>query len=184
LDSNFNYKTVGLAISLGALCVSLTDAPGPSITKEWNAVSVSFFIFLVSLLTSVAKTSVISMGLEIALVCFLFSMLNVYGNRATAVGNAVILIMILTMDDPTIAGNAFFHSSLILLGGIWLHGTESSFQCIYALPAAQRTLGDSIREIANYLRIKADFYNQATDLREDYDKMVKHQILFMKSRML
>src|SRR5688572_29306633 len=115
----FNYKTVGLAISLGALCVSLTDAPGPGHHKRNGMLFCSFFIFLVSLLTSIAKTSVISMGLEIALVCFLFSMLNVYGNRASAVGNAVILIMILTMDDPTIAGNAFFHSSLILLGGIW-----------------------------------------------------------------
>ena len=28
------YKTVGLAISMGALCVSLTDAPGPGMHKR------------------------------------------------------------------------------------------------------------------------------------------------------
>ena len=173
----FNYKTVGMAISLGAFCVSITDAPGPRHHKRNGMLFCSLFIFLVSLLTSVAKASVISMGLEIALVCFLFSMLYVYGSRATSVGSAAILIMILTMDDPTIAGNMFFHSSLILLGGLWYMSISLLSNVFMPYRMAQRTLGDSIREIATYLRIKADFYNQQTDLRKDYDSMVRQQIL-------
>jgi uncharacterized membrane protein (TIGR01666 family) len=174
---HFNYKAVGMAISLGALCVSITDAPGPLLQRRNGMLFCSFFIFLISLLTAVAKTSVVSMGLEIAFVSFFFSMFNVYGNRAAAVGSALILMMILTMDDPSIAGNAFLHSSLILIGGLWYLLLSLLSNAFMPYRLAQRNLGDCIREIANYLFIKGRFYDPSTELKENYSRLVSQQIL-------
>src|SRR2546423_14207561 len=95
--SLLGYLEIGLTMSLGALCVCLADAPGPIIHKKNSMLICSAFVFLVALVTIFSRLNIYTMGLEIALVCFFFSMFNVYGNRATSVGNAVILIMILTM---------------------------------------------------------------------------------------
>jgi hypothetical protein len=42
--------------------------------------------------------------------------------------------------------------------------------------AAQQTLGESVADIAKFLRIKADFYNPDTDIDENYRKLVSQQI--------
>src|SRR5256885_15023235 len=74
IGSYFNYFDVGLTISLGALCVCLADAPGPFIHKKNGMLICSLFVFLVSLTTIYARQNIYTMGLEIALVSFFFSM--------------------------------------------------------------------------------------------------------------
>ncbi|MBA2744806.1 MAG: FUSC family protein, partial [Flavisolibacter sp.] len=172
-----NYKTVGLTISLGALCVSLTDAPGPGMHKRNGMLFCSLFIFLIAAITAHAKANVLLMGLEIAVVCFVFSMFSVYGDRAGSVGNAAILVMILTMDDPTIAGNIGFHSSLIMMGGLWYMSISLLVTIFRPYRLAQRVLGDCIREIAQYLQTKGAFYQPATDLQQNYTKLIGQQIM-------
>src|SRR5215216_2677178 len=98
IASWYGWFEAGMGISLGALCVSITDAPGPVIHKKNGMLFCAGFIFLVAAATSFARLNVYMLGIEIVLVSFFFSMFNVYGNRATSVGNAAILVMILTMD--------------------------------------------------------------------------------------
>src|ERR1044071_8823473 len=97
LGNYFDFFETGLTISLGAMCASLTDAPGPIIHRKNAMFITAAFGFCFAALTSLARLNVYTMGLEIVLVTFFFSMFNVYGNRATSVGNALILMMILTM---------------------------------------------------------------------------------------
>jgi uncharacterized membrane protein (TIGR01666 family) len=172
-----NYKTVGLTISLGALCVSITDAPGPGPHKRNGMLFTSLLIFLIAALTATVKENVYWMALTIGIVGFACSMFSVYGNRASAVGNAGILIMILTMDDPTIAGNIGFHSSLIMMGGVWYMIISMLSTIFQPYRLAQRTLGDCMREIATYLKIKGDFYNPSTNIENNYRRLVAQQIL-------
>src|SRR5215213_6584634 len=80
--SYYGWFELGMAISLGALCTSLTDAPGPIIHKRNAMLFCAFFVFLVAMATSFARLNVYTLGLEIILVSFLFSMFSVYGNRA------------------------------------------------------------------------------------------------------
>ena len=89
----------GMTISLGALCVSLVDAPGPIIHRRNTMLFTLLFIFIVVVVTGYARLNIFLTGLEILFFSFFFSMLNVYGLRATMVGNAALLAMILTMDS-------------------------------------------------------------------------------------
>jgi uncharacterized membrane protein (TIGR01666 family) len=173
----FHFFDIGLTLSLGAMCVSLSDAPGPIVHKRNGMLFSIGFCFLVALITPYARLNIYTMGLEIALVSFFFSMFNVYGNRATSVGNAAILIMILTMDTPIDPARIFPHALFILAGGIYYLIWSLLFYSIRPYRVAQRILGESIRELAHYLSIKADFYDVNTDLDADYRNLVSQQIV-------
>jgi uncharacterized membrane protein (TIGR01666 family) len=173
----FGFFETGLTISLGAMCVSLTDAPGPLVHKRNGMLGCALLIFLTALLTGYARLHVLSMGALIAVATFLFSMLTVYGNRASAVGNAAILIMILTMDKPVAPSQVPLQAAFILAGGLFYTSISLLLYTLRPYRYAERALGECIREIAQYLSIKADFYNPATDLHTDYRRLVAQQVL-------
>ena len=177
LGSFFGYFEIGLTIALGAMCVSLTDAPGPLLHKRNGMLFCAGFAFLVAIITALARTNVFTMGLEVALVTFFFSMFVVYGARATGVGNAAILVMILSMDREIERGDILFHAGYILLGGLFYLLISILLYQIRPYRHAQRVLGDCIREIANYLSIRADFYDAKTDLETDYKRMVAQHVI-------
>src|SRR5215813_1840094 len=114
-----DFFQIGLTVSSGCLCVSLTDAPGPVIHKRNGMLFCSGFIFIVAIITGFARLNIYTMGLEIMLASFFFSMFNVYGLRAASVGNSGILIMILTMDSSLAPADILPHALLILAGGIF-----------------------------------------------------------------
>jgi uncharacterized membrane protein (TIGR01666 family) len=175
--SYFDFFDAGLTISLGAMCVSLTDAPGPVLHRKNGMLFCIVFTFLVSIITSFAQMNLATMGIEIAVVSFFFSMFNVYGNRATSVGNAAILVMILSMDRPIAADQALPHALLILGGGIYYLGLSLLLHTIRPYRIAQRALGDCIREIASYLSIKADFYDVNSNFASNYRRLVSQQVV-------
>ncbi|HYO21435.1 MAG TPA: FUSC family membrane protein [Flavisolibacter sp.] len=177
LGSYLGHFEIGLTIALGAMCVSLTDAPGPLLHKRNGMLFCAGFAFLVAVITAFARMNVYTMGLEIALVTFFFSMFVVYGARATGVGNAAILIMILSMDREIEKGGVLLHAGYIFAGGLFYLAISLLLYKIRPYRHAQRVLGDCIREIANYLSTKADFYNIKTDLEENYKRMVAQQVV-------
>lgn len=177
VSSYLGYFDIGLTISLGAMCVSLTDAPGPLLHRRNGMLFCSAFIFLIALLTALARINLITLGIEIAAVSFFFSMFTVYGNRATSVGNAAILVMILTMDKPLPPADMLPHALYIMGGGLYYLVFSLLLHTLRPYRIAQRALGDCIREMAAYLAIKGDFYNGHTDLAENYRRMVNQQIV-------
>jgi uncharacterized membrane protein (TIGR01666 family) len=177
LGSYLGFFEIGLTVSLGAMCVSLTDAPGPVIHRKNGMFIASALVFCIAGITSLARLNIYTLGLEIVLVTFFFSMFNVYGNRATSVGNAVILMMILTMDTPIDPALIISHSLLILAGGLFYTVISLLLHTLRPYRIGQRALADCIREIASYLSIKADFYDVNTDLAANYRKLVSQQIV-------
>jgi uncharacterized membrane protein (TIGR01666 family) len=177
LGSYFGFFSAGLALSLGAMCVSLTDAPGPLLHKRNSMLFCIAFAFIVAVLTAFARTNPYTLGLEIAFVTFLFSMFVVYGARATGVGNAAILIMILMIDTPLEGSQILLHALYIVAGGLFYLTFSLLLFKLRPYRHAQRALGDCIREIAVYLSIRADFYNISTDLETNYTKLVAQQVV-------
>lgn len=177
IGSYTGHFDIGLTVSLGAMCVSLTDAPGPILNKRNGMLFCVAFAFLVSILTALAQKSPVLMGFEVALVTFFFSMFVVYGARAAGVGSAAVLIMILTMDKPVPPSVILPQAGFILAGGLFYFGLSLLLYRIRPYRNAQRALGECIREIAVYLSIRADFYNCATDLETDYQRLVAQQIV-------
>ncbi|RYZ19511.1 MAG: hypothetical protein EOO16_19735 [Chitinophagaceae bacterium] len=168
---------LGMTLSLGALCVSLTDAPGPLTNKRNGMLLAALALFVIATLTTFARMHPATMAVELVAVAFFFSMFNAYGPRAAGVGNAAILIMILTMDKETPPAGALVHAALITAGGLWYFSLSQLFSLMSPYRPAQRVLGDCLREMARYLETKARFYDPSTDLLEDYRKMVARQVI-------
>lgn len=168
---------VGLTISLGALCVSIADNPGPISHKRNGMLFCNIFVFLTAILTGLINSSPILIGIEILLLCFFYSMFSVYGNRASAVGTAALLVMILTIDQDVLASSGTWrHALYILIGGIWYMLMSILLTQIRPYRLAQQALSECIAEVAKFVKLKADFYDVSTDFNENYKKLISQQV--------
>lgn len=171
----FGKFNTGLFLSLGALCVSGVDTPGPLRYKR-NAMAIcNLCVFLAAVITGFARLNIFTLGIEITVFSFLFSMFTVYGNRAAAVGTGALLVMILMMDEAVKPADVLGISAIILAGGIWYMFFSLVFFGIRPYRAAQQTLGENISDIAKFLRIKAAFYLPETNIDDNYNKLVLQQ---------
>jgi len=172
----FGQFDLGLTLSLGALCICVIDNPGP-VTHKRNAMAIgNLCLFTVAVTTGFARLNIYTLGLEITLFSFLFSMFTVYGNRAASVGTCSLLIMIFMMDKALPPSAILLYCFQILAGGVWYMLFSLIFFGIRPYRAAQQTLGENVADIARFLRIKAEFYNPDSDIDENYRKLVSQQI--------
>jgi uncharacterized membrane protein (TIGR01666 family) len=171
----FNRFDDGISMSLGALAVSIVDTPGP-VSQKRNAMAISnLCIFIVAVTTGFARLNLYTLGLEITVFAFLFSMFTIYGNRAASIGTGALLVMILMMDTAVKPSEVVTFSATILAGGIWYMIFSLIFFGIRPYRAAQQALGENIGDIAKFLRIKAAFYDADIDIDENYRKLVMQQ---------
>ncbi|GGK86211.1 FUSC family membrane protein [Rufibacter glacialis] len=173
----FGHLERGIAMSLGAIGVSLADSPGPLLHKR-NGMLVGIGVCtLVTLITGFARMHVVTMGLEILVLSFLFSMFLVYGMRASLIGMGGLLVLVLTMDQPLPPELVLVNSGLTMAGGVWYLLLSLLTNKVMPYRPAQQALGECIREVAKFLRLKAAFYQPNTDLDEGYRQLISQQIL-------
>lgn len=171
----FGHLDKGTTIALGALCVSISDAPGPLKLKRNGMLFCLLFVTVMALATGLLNHHDFWMGILIAAATFFFSMLNIYGSRAASVGTAALLVMVLRMSDLLPPVNVLSDTFYIFSGGAWYLLTAIAFSVIRPFRPIQRALGDCIVETANYLHIKADFYDLSKDVNVSYDTLLKKQ---------
>jgi uncharacterized membrane protein YccC len=168
---------LGIIISLGALCVSISDAPGPVKHKRNGMLYCNVFVFLMALLTGFVNDNVILLGLLILFSSFFFTMFTIYGSRAASIGTAALLVMILRMTKVIEPTQVVMQSIFILSGGIWYMFIAMLFYRLTPYRPAQRSLGDCIHETAKFLRIKSDLYDTQKDHDDEYKKLVVQQVI-------
>lgn len=167
----------GLALSLGALCVSISDGPGPVVHKKNGMLYCNLFVFISALLTGFLNHNSLTLGILILSSSFVFTMFSVFGNRATSIGFAALLIMILQMTKVIPFSEVLKESLLILAGGVWYMLIALLLFHLTPFRPSQRTVGDCIRETATYLLIKAEMFNIDSDLQQQYQKMLDQQVV-------
>lgn len=175
--AQLNQFILGITISLGALCVSIVDNPGPFSHKRNGMAYANLFIFLTSMLTGILSNQPILIGIEIAMLCFTFSMFNVWGNRASTIGTAALIIMVLSLDEQKTLEQSTTYSLYVLMGGLWYMGFSLSIMHIRPFRLAQQALGECISEISTYIRLKAAFYQPKTSLALNYRKLLDQQVV-------
>ncbi|MBF9141767.1 FUSC family protein [Hymenobacter properus] len=177
LLAQWGHFDLGLTISTGAVCVSVTDTPGPAAHRRNGMLAALGMVLVTSLLTSLAATSVWLLGLEVGLLSFGCTMLLVWGARAGAVGTAGLLNVVLMLAHPPALAEALPHAGLLLLGGLWYAGLAMVTYQVLPYRPAQQALGECIHALARFLELKAKFYNPATALDEDYRELVAQQVV-------
>lgn len=175
--ANLGQFALGITISLGALCVSIVDNPGPFAHKRNGMAYANALIFISALLTGLLSRYPVLIGIEIVLLGFLFSMFNVFGNRASAIGTAALLVIVLSLDELRSLEENIHYASYLLLGGIWYMAFSLSVMHIRPYRLAQQALGECIHEISAYIRIKSAFYHQKTAIERNYKKLLDQQIV-------
>lgn len=174
--AQFYLLKIGISISLGAICASIADTPGP-ISHRRNSMFLTItLVTIISLLTSFVGLSVYTLGAFVIGLSFLCSMLYVFGTRAASMGVAALLVMIISIDDVRPINEILLYSLHIFFGGIWYALFSLSIYQIMPYRLARLSLAESISEIAAFLRIKAGFYKEEMDYDENYTKLIEAQI--------
>ncbi|WP_293298319.1 FUSC family membrane protein [Pedobacter sp. UBA4863] len=174
--AHFGMLQYGMTLSLGALCVSIVDSPGP-IQHRRNAMFVTTaLLFLVTIIVGLTNKSDLFIGILLVAFSFIFSMLFLYGARAAAIGTSVLLVMILSIDDVRPWQEVIFYSMLVFIGSIWYTSLSYLIYRLRPYRLAQQTLSDAILEIANFLRVKAKFYSHKTNYEKNFAYLLQLQV--------
>lgn len=180
----FNLLAEGIAISLGAMCASTTDIPGPIHHRRNGMMVCIAAVIITAFLTTIASPFEWWMCILIAILCFAFSMIGVYGARSNAVGVAALLIMVLSIDRPLTDNELIFHLIYLAAGGLWYMLLSLALYSIRPYKLAQQALGENILNTSSYLRIRALFYSNQVNYDEVYQQMLEQQVKVEQSQNL
>lgn len=174
--AQFGLLKYGMTLSLGALCVSMVDTPGPIIHRRNAMLVTTALITVSSLLVGLTNVSTVFIGIVLVACSFIFSMFILYGTRAASVGTAALLVMVLSIDDVRPWREVIIYSLLILTGSVWYSFLSYFFYRLRPYRVVQQTLSDSIHEVSEFLRAKAKFYHQNIDYDDNYADLLQLQV--------
>ncbi|MDB5201139.1 MAG: hypothetical protein JWQ27_548 [Ferruginibacter sp.] len=176
LMSYFHMLEQGIIISLGALCVSVTDSPGPIRHRSNGMIACVFLITMVAVLVYFIAAFSLFLALLIFVFGFLFSMLSIYGARSSSVGIAALLIMILSLQTPVHGMQIWYHALYIFTGGCWYFLFSMLLYTIRPYKIIQQVLGDFIIDISDYLKTRGSFYKQDPEYEKTYQQLLQLQV--------
>lgn len=172
----FDLLPIGLVLSLGAICVSVADSPGPVHHRLNGMLYCTVIVTVLSVFISLISKSAIALGICIAVFGFIFSMLSIYGARASSIGIAGLLIMILSLQNPVSGSAIIQYSFLIMFGGCWYMLFSLLLYKIRPYKIIQQVLGDFISDVGRYLSTRANFYQKDPSYDDTYQQLLRQQI--------
>ncbi|CAN5151557.1 FUSC family membrane protein [soil metagenome] len=168
------FGVVGAAtLGSGALVVSITDTPSPILYKLREIIAAAIASTLITLLAAAAQVWLPTLVATVLLSAFMTAMVSAYGKRAMPLGFCLTFSIVLGLAaPPSVSGDALHHATLFGLG--------SAFYAAYALLIGwllryrykRQALAETIYELAQYLRISANFYEPGTDTDHQYQRLV------------
>jgi uncharacterized membrane protein (TIGR01666 family) len=175
--NHFNLLAIGVVVSLGAMSVSLTDNPGPIHHRKNGMIACVIINTLMAILTGFAAPYPVLLGLLILVACFVFSMIGVYGTRVNSIGISALLILVLNIDRHHQGWDVILNALYILAGAAWYMLLSLLLYSFRPYKLAQQALGDCIIATADYLRVRASFYEKEVDYEETYKRMLEQQVV-------
>ncbi|UEQ78421.1 FUSC family protein [Chryseobacterium arthrosphaerae] len=157
---------------LGTSFVALTDQPGPFIRRR-NALAfaIGCFVF-VALIASLVMNFKILVLLEIIVFGMFFSLIGVYGQRLAAVGSLSLVVLAIFIDGH-LTGSNILKSLLIFASGcIWFLLIFLVVTTIRPYKLAGQMIGENYLQLAEFLKIKANYYQK----NPDFDKLTTQVI--------
>ncbi|MDP4131959.1 MAG: FUSC family membrane protein, partial [Bacteroidota bacterium] len=170
-----HQEAIGITMSLGASCVIMVDNAGPVHHRRNAMLICTLVIFIVALLTGFIAVSTAGTGMLIAVFCFLFPMIGVYGARAGSIGLAALFIMVLNLEERIQGWNVLLNAAYVAFGAIWYTLLSLSLYSFRPFKVTQQALGDCIQSTAEYLLARSAFYNKNPDFDQIYSHLIDKQ---------
>ncbi|REC52626.1 MULTISPECIES: FUSC family protein [Chryseobacterium] len=157
---------------LGTSFVALTDQPGPFIRRR-NALTFAIFCFVfVATIASLVMNFKILVFAEIIIFGMFFSLIGVYGQRLAAVGSLSLVVLAIFIDGH-LTGTNIFKSLLIFASGCtWFLLIFLVVTTIQPYKLASQMIGENYLQLAEFLKIKANYYQK----NPDFDKLTTQVI--------
>ncbi|MBB5621122.1 putative membrane protein (TIGR01666 family) [Pedobacter cryoconitis] len=174
--AQFGLLKYGMTLSLGALCVSVVDTPGPIVHRRNAMLVTTVLITVLSVIVGLTNKNQYFIAVLLVACSFLFSMFFLYGTRAALVGTASLLIMVLSIDDVRPWKDVLIYSGLVFSGSLWYTVLSYFFYRLRPYRLVQQTLSDSIHEVSEFLRAKAKFYHESTNYDDNYAELIQLQV--------
>lgn len=175
LLSYYGQFGVGMTVALGAMGVGITDILGP-IHHRRNGMLITMLMMFVTIIATGLSASHTWLTILLLIVLpFFFSMIGIYGLRASSAGMACMLMLVFNIDKFLTPSQVFQIALLTLTGGAWYFLLSIGLYHLRPYKMVQQVLGDSMRETARYLRIKGSFYNEGADIDKSYQALAETQ---------
>jgi uncharacterized membrane protein (TIGR01666 family) len=111
----------------------------------------------------------------IAVFCFIFSMIGVYGARAGSIGLAGLFVMVLNFTHRSGTEAILLNALYILGGGVWYMLLSLSLYSFRPYRVTQQALGDLIQDTGVYISLRTAFYEKNPDYDRIYSNLLEKQ---------
>jgi uncharacterized membrane protein (TIGR01666 family) len=176
LLAQFGMLNIGMTVSLGAVCVSIVDSPGPILHRKNAMLITTGLITTFSILTGLTNQNHYFTVFVLGIASFVFSMFYIYGLRAAAIGTATLLVIVIGIDDIRPWQEVLWHALYILLGSVWYTLLSYTVYRIRPYRIVQQMLSESITQVADFLREKAKFYRKDYNYDKTYAELLQLQV--------
>jgi len=157
---------------LGTSFVALTDQPGPFIRRR-NALTFAIICFVfVALIASLVMHIKILVLAEIIVFGMFFSLIGVYGQRLAAVGSLSLVVLAIFIDGHLTGANIFKSLLIFASGCTWFLLIFLIVTTIQPYKLASQMIGENYLQLAEFLKIKANYYQK----NPDFDKLTTQVI--------
>ncbi len=156
--------------------VGLTDQPGPFIRRR-NALILAIISFvIVAFISILIKHYEPLVFLLIAVFGMLFTMIGVYGQRLAAVGSLSLVVMAIFLDHSMANGPILKSIGIFLAGCIWFFLVFLLVSRIQPYKLAFQMVGENYLELAEFLRIRARYYQEKPEFDKLFPQIIAKQI--------
>lgn len=179
---NYDWLAQGMAFLWGALFVSLTDTPGPIRHRRNSLVIAILLNTLVAAITLALSPYPWALIVEIIVFTFLFSLIGVYGTRASAVGTLALVMMLIHMAPDYAKEFTWRDPALVAAGGLWYAALGLLLYRLWPYRLAEQAVGENLIDTADYLRARASFYKPDADVPASFNSVMAVQVTLLKKQ--
>lgn len=166
----FDQPNMAVGVGVGALLISLTDAPGNRANKFKSAIASILSFFFSALIISSSLGNQWLMAGSIFLLTFIFSMLAIFGSRLALTGTMAIILGIFTLGLHPV--NPLLFSWYILLGGYWYYLISLIQIVIWPYRSLHQAIFECITATSVFLKSKARYYDPEVNLEDCYSETI------------
>ncbi|HEX5392904.1 MAG TPA: FUSC family membrane protein [Rhodocyclaceae bacterium] len=171
----FASMEVAAGLAMGAICVSICDVPTPARHKLLETSLGLVLGTLVVALIGYNRNNPWLLGASVLGVSFAAAMVTAYGRKAMPLSFALFFTMVLSLGSPIHREQHHYLVGIFVLGGSLYLGYAVAVSRFLSFRTRQQALGECIHELANYLRIQGNFFDNAVPMENCHQSLIDQQ---------
>lgn len=161
---------------LGTSLIGFTDQPGPFIRRRNSLLFAVICFFLVALVATFNRDFPLLIYIEIIFFGMFFSLIGVYGQRLAAVGGLSLVVLGIFINGHLSGDDIVLSLISFLAGCFWFFVVFLIVTKIQPYKLAGQMIGENYLDLADYLLIKAKFYEKDADIDALFSQVISQQI--------